>query len=123
MPFNRQDTNPDDSQFELEKMRAARVMRRLFKPAEILRCQIAYFPDSQTALVITPARTYRYARRPGNTSLMVGDYVSVLDPGGENSGKNLEIINVVVSGVASGVTSVNDRAGDITLVGGSKDRK
>lgn len=115
MPTRRQEFQPDDSQFDLEMKRAAQVMRRIYKTAEILRCQVVYFPDQFTAQILTPQFTYRYVRKPLNAALMVGDYVSVLNPGGENSGKNWEIINVNISGVASGVISVNDFAGNVRV--------
>lgn len=83
-----------DSDFLLQKQRASRTLRKLFKTAEIVRAQVIAFPDTDTALILTPQLSYRYVRKPLGTPLQVGDYVSVLNPGGQNSGKNWEILNV-----------------------------
>jgi len=120
MPTRSFDNDPDDSEFRLERERAAKIMRRKFKTPEIIRCRIVSLPDSQTAQVLTPNQTYRYVRRPSNSVFTIGSYVSVLNPGGESSGKLWEIINLPNTyGEASGVTSLNSEGGDITLVAGS----
>jgi hypothetical protein len=119
MPVNREEHNSEESGFSLEKQRAARVMRRLFKTAEIVRCQVVYLPDSTTAQVLTPNLTYRYARKPAVANIGVGDYVSVLNPGGESSGKIWEIINVE-SSAAPNVFGITVDGGGSAITTGVK---
>ena len=113
------------SDFSVAKTTAANNLRRRFGTGEILRGKVVELPDGVTAKVLLSQNSYRYVRKPTSVSVAVGDYVSVLNPGGDNAGKLWEILNIIPNPGQStygnnlnGVLSLNFLDGQVYLVPG-----
>lgn len=117
---------PDEqADFRLAKEQAAKSLRRFFSTPEMLRGKVVDVPNPVTAQVLLSQGTYRYVRRPSTVPVAVGDYVSVLNPGGENSGKIWEIVNVIpgpdqatYGTTLAGVISLNQLDGQVYVIAG-----
>jgi len=110
--------DPEDSGFSLQKDRSSKLLRRMFKPSEIIRCSVIETVDDETVMVLTPRLTYRYVRKPANVYVTYGTQVSVFNPGGQSSGKLLEMINVSPDASSpAGVSAINSLQGEVSVYG------